>query len=320
MAEYTLKLRRYSPESGEDAYWQEYKVDLDGKRSVLDGILQARDRVDGSIGIRCSCRAAICGSCGVRINGKSALACNTRIGDAAERARDGAITVEPMGNMPVIKDLITDMKIFWDKVRQVEPYLQPSGPEPKGEYIASDESMTHLVGVMNCIMCGACVSDCTALEVDKNFIAPAALAKAYRFVADPRDGVTKKRLGQLNEYGGVWDCTRCYYCVQVCPKGVAPMDRIMKMRDLAMEAGYNNTPGSRHTKSFAKSVKKGGLLNETMLAIESTGWLNIPGQLAQAPIGIKSFLKGKLPNPLGHSIKARKQIKRVFEKVEGEGK
>src|SRR3712207_5519165 len=101
MPDYQLKLRRYDPESGEAAYWQDYGVELDEERSVLDGILKVKDDEDNSIAIRCSCRAAICGSCGVKINGQSKLACNTRISDAARDARDGAIVVEPMGNMPV---------------------------------------------------------------------------------------------------------------------------------------------------------------------------------------------------------------------------
>src|SRR3954447_1252365 len=109
MSEFNLRIRRYSPESGEAAHWQDFTVNLDGKRSVLDGILQAKDRVDGSIGIRCSCRAAICGSCGVRINGKPGLACHMHLHKAAEdAAHGGPFTVEPMGNMPVVKDLIVD--------------------------------------------------------------------------------------------------------------------------------------------------------------------------------------------------------------------
>ncbi|MGI8750423.1 MAG: 2Fe-2S iron-sulfur cluster-binding protein, partial [Thermoleophilaceae bacterium] len=111
MAElYTLKLRRYDPESGQAAYWSEYDVEQDPERSVLQGILDARDQEDGSIAIRCSCRAAICGSCAVRINGRSALACNTQLGHAQAKAGKGnPIVVEPMGNMPVLKDLIVDM-------------------------------------------------------------------------------------------------------------------------------------------------------------------------------------------------------------------
>src|SRR6195952_2011050 len=111
MPEYTLKLRRFDPESGNAPYWENFEVDLAPERAVLDGILQARNDQDGSIGIRCSCQAAICGSCGVRINGKSSLACNTKLGSAAELSKqeDGSIVVEPFGNMPVLKDLIVDM-------------------------------------------------------------------------------------------------------------------------------------------------------------------------------------------------------------------
>ena len=104
----------------------------------------------------------------------------------SRRAR--RLHVEPMNNMPVIKDLVTDMAGFWEKIRQVQPWLQPTGPAPEGEYLAAPEAMNHLTGVMHCIMCGACVSDCAALEVNPDFVGPAALAKAYRFVADPRDG------------------------------------------------------------------------------------------------------------------------------------
>jgi len=125
MADYTLKIRRFNPEGGQAAYWEDFGVELDPERSVLDGILQAKDREDASIGIRCSCRAAICGSCGVKINGRSRLACNTRIGDAAAEVASkngGAVVVEPMGNMPVLKDLIVDMDaVHWKKVQRVVP-------------------------------------------------------------------------------------------------------------------------------------------------------------------------------------------------------
>src|SRR5215470_10840779 len=115
MAEYTLKVRRFQPESGEGPYWEEFDVELDPSLSVLDGLLQAKDRDDGSLSVRCSCRAAICGSCGMKVNGQSGLGCKTQIGEAQELASkkasisgDGAnapIVIEPMGNMPVIKDL-----------------------------------------------------------------------------------------------------------------------------------------------------------------------------------------------------------------------
>src|SRR3954464_12954051 len=125
MPEYTLKLYRYNPESGEPAHWEDYDVDLPEHMSVLDGVLQARAEQDGSIGIRCSCQAAICGSCGVRINGKSSLACNTKLRLAEEPSLegDGPIGVEPFGNMPVLKDLIVDMDaVHWKKVQRIVPW------------------------------------------------------------------------------------------------------------------------------------------------------------------------------------------------------
>jgi succinate dehydrogenase / fumarate reductase iron-sulfur subunit len=159
MPAYDLKIRRYDPESGEAAYWQGFQVELDDERSVLDGILKVRDDEDGSVGIRCSCRAAICGSCGVKINGKSALACNTRISDAAADARDGEIVVEPMGNMPVLKDLIVDMDaVHWKKVQRVVPWLLPEGAPPEREYIVDAESMIDVTQTNACNHCGACVS------------------------------------------------------------------------------------------------------------------------------------------------------------------
>src|ERR671933_2753702 len=158
---YTLRVRRFDPESGQAPYWQDFDVNLEPERSVLDGILQIRGDQDGSLAIRCSCRAAICGSCGVRINGRSALACNTRVSDAAAAARNGAITVEPMGNMPVIKDLVVDMDaVHWKKVHRVVPWLLPEGPPPEREYVVDPESMIDITQSMACIHCGACVSAC----------------------------------------------------------------------------------------------------------------------------------------------------------------
>src|SRR5436309_11812470 len=195
MADFTLNVRRYDPESGKPAYWQDFTVDLEPERSVLDAILRAKYDQDGSLSIRCSCQAAICGSCGVRINGKSRLACNTKLGEAADTARDRAIVVEPMGNMPVIKDLIVDMDaVHWKKVQRVVPWLLPEGAPPEREYIVPAESMMDVTQAMACIHCGVCVSACLSMELSPEFIGPAALAKAYRFVGDPRDAHAEDRL------------------------------------------------------------------------------------------------------------------------------
>jgi succinate dehydrogenase iron-sulfur subunit len=343
MAAYTLKVRRYQPEATEDekrgAYWESFDVELDPTLSVLDGLLQTRDDHDGTLAVRCSCRAAICGSCGVKINGQSTLACKTQIGEAAaeaarlsgssgERGRNaqdipssstqrsggtgreaedpsgvigrkaedpsGVIVVEPMGNMPVIKDLVTDMEsTHWEKFRRVTPWLLPAGPPPEREYIVPAESMVDVTQSVACIQCGACVSSCLSMEADPEFIGPAALAKAYRFVGDPRDGQTTERLFDLaNDPHGMYDCTHCFSCIDACPKGVAPMNQIMRLRRLAGDEheirDVNN--GHNHEMAFVKNIEKKGTLDESLLLQESYA-PGIKGKLMPRVAAIKGLLQ-----------------------------
>jgi succinate dehydrogenase iron-sulfur subunit len=319
MPEYTLKVRRYQPETGQGPYWQEFQVDLDPDLSVLDGLLQVRDRQDGSLVVRCSCRAAICGSCGMKINGQSTLGCKTQIAEAHERANrpnqpagDGAaaggaadegarpVLVEPMANMPVVKDLVTDMEsTHWTKIRRVTPWLLPEGPPPEREYVVPPESMIDVTQSMACIQCGACVSSCLSMEADPEFIGPAALAKAYRFVGDPRDAQTRERLYDLaQDPHGIYDCTHCFSCIDACPKDVAPMDQIMRLRRLASHDheidDINN--GRRHESAFTKIIERKGTLDESLLLQESYAQ-GIKGKLIPTSGAIKG-LAGSLPTAI----------------------
>ena len=310
----TIEVKRFNPEDPQPSvYNQEYSLDVPEHFTVLDGLIKIREEVDESLALRCSCRAAICGSCAMRVNGHAALACKTKLSSVVDK--NGSVQVEPAGNLPVVKDLVVDMNPFWDRVKSVEPWLQPEGPVPVAEYLVPNEHMQHLNSVMGCIMCGACVSDCTVLEVDKNFLGPAALAKAYRFVGDPRDGNDKERLGRYNEYGGIWDCTRCYECVQVCPKGVAPMELIMVLRERAMDAGFQNTIGARHTKAFEKLVSHSGWLDELRLVPMTLGFFNLPKLLGMLPVAIRAGYKRKVPPLFHHSIPGVENVRRIYRKV-----
>jgi succinate dehydrogenase iron-sulfur subunit len=360
MAEYTLKVRRFQPESGEGPFWEEFDVDLDPSLSVLDGILQAKDREDGSLAVRCSCRAAICGSCGVKINGSSTLACKTQLGEAHEAAnrRNGGdsapprgadeeyepapgganpIVVEPMGNMPVIKDLVVDMEsTHWEKIRRVTPWLLPHGDPPEREYVVDPESMIDVTQSMACIQCGACVSSCLSMEADPEFIGPAALAKAYRFVGDPRDAETKERLHDLaHDPHGIYDCTHCFNCIDACPKGVAPMDQIMRLRRRASEEGIDDpNNGHSHMAAFVKIIEKKGTNDEALLLQESyapgvKGKLKptkgaIRGLLGSIPTGLRALRTGKVRS-LGQMIPgvhpklpdgAQDEVRAIFEHAE----
>src|SRR5918994_4567363 len=319
MAEFTLKVRRFKPEDRQGPYWQEFEVELEPTLSVLDGLLQAKDRDDGSLAVRCSCRAAICGSCGVKINGESTLACKTQVGEAhafanrmngtgADRDAPGRgaeeasrpILFEPMGNMPVLKDLVTDMEsTHWEKIRRVTPWLLDDGDPPERERIVEPESMVDITQTIACIQCGACVSSCLSMEVDPDFIGPAALAKAYRFVGDPRDVQSRERLYDLaQDPHGIYDCTNCFSCIDACPKGVAPMDQIMRLRRRATHDyeidDVNN--GRRHEAAFTKIIEKKGTLDEALLLQESYAQ-GITGKLKPSLAAITGLV-GSIPTAI----------------------
>jgi succinate dehydrogenase / fumarate reductase iron-sulfur subunit len=334
--EFTLRLRRYDPESNEAPYWDEHTISLQPHRSVLEAILQARARFDGSIGIRCSCKAAICGSCGVRINGQPGLACHTHLDAALRTSADGVIEVEPMGNMPVIKDLIVDMDaVHWKKIQRVTPWLINKEPIPEREYIVPRESMVDVTQSMACIQCGACVSDCLSMEVDPLFVGPAALAKAYRFVGDPRDAQQYERLKDLAEDPhGIYDCTHCFKCIEACPKGVAPMSQIMRLRRRAGDdhgiVDRNN--GKRHESAFVTLVRQGGLLHEAELLPRSYGGDSWFGKFApkagaelvdSLPVITRALLRRKV-TPKGalspHKLPkdALQEVRGIFDRVEAQ--
>src|SRR4051812_24631684 len=380
MAEYTIKVRRFQPESGEGPYWEQFSVDLDPSLSVLDGLLQAKDREDGSLAVRCSCRAAICGSCGMKINGQSGLGCKTQIGEAQEQANKmkgatgvtaaeasspiGAqapeaqdavratgqveagpgttavttesvapIIIEPMGNMPVIKDLITDMEsTHWAKIRRVTPWLLPHGEPPEREYVVEPEAMIDITQSMACIQCGVCVSACLSLEVDPDFVGPAASAKAYRFVGDPRDAHTEDRLLDLaQDPHGIYDCTHCFACVEVCPKDVAPMNQIMRLRRRATGdydiKDINN--GYGHEKAFTGLIETYGTLHEAQLLPRSFGDGSlIKSQLSPhgiknlipaTPSAIRGVASGKVSIGKAlrhHKLPDQNEIKRIYKEIE----
>jgi succinate dehydrogenase / fumarate reductase, iron-sulfur subunit len=347
MPEYTLRIRRFDPQSGEAAHWDEHTVDMRERNSVLDAILQIKGETDGSIGVRCSCQQGICGSCGVRMNGKPGLACNTHLQEAAARGGgsstsvlDGntVIEVEPMGNMPVIRDLIVDMDaVHWKKFRRVTPWLINKEPVPEREYIVPHENMVDVTQPMACIQCGACVSDCLSMEIDPLFVGPAALAKAYRFVGDPRDAQQRERLKDLSEdEHGIYDCTHCFNCVDACPKDVAPMNQIMRLRRIAGtdQKIVDRNNGHRHEDAFVTLVRDYGLLHEAELLPRSYGgnsWFGkfhpAAGKELASSLSsiIKAVLRGKVSIKLailGHKIPrpALGSVKKLYKQIEGREK
>lgn len=302
-----LTVQRFNPEQEAKPYDRDYFIEAGREMTVLTALLKIKAEVDGTLTFRASCRAAICGSCLMQINGSQKLACKTSIYEELERR--GGLIVGPMANMPVIKDMVVRMDPFWEKVKAVDPFLMTSGGEVPTEALKDLHEKLH--NADGCIMCGACLSACTSYEVSPGFLGPAALAKGYRFQADPRDSAHKARLEALQKPDGIWDCVRCNFCVQVCPKDVRPMDQIVRLRRLSIGAGFSESVEARHITQFADVVEKEGRLNETLLPILMT-WGHWRKMLRIIPLGIKMFLHGKTPFPLKR-VPGRDEVRAIFK-------
>ena len=280
-----------------------FTLDVDRGDTILTCLNRIKWELDGTLAFRKNCRNTICGSCSMRINGRSALACKENVGGELDRIPgngEPTITIAPMGNMPPIKDLVVDMTSFWDNLEAVEPYVSSSARSiPEREFLQTPEEREKLDRAGNCILCGACYSECNAREVNPDFVGPHALAKAQRMVTDSRDGQTEKRLEQYNEgTSGVWGCTRCYYCNSVCPMEVAPMDRISQVKgEILARNDRSVSRPIRHRKVLVDLVKSGGWIDERQFGIQVVGnyFRDLQGLMSLAPLGLRMLVRGKFP-------------------------
>jgi succinate dehydrogenase iron-sulfur subunit len=311
-----LKIWRFDPETGERAL-REYEVDAPEWACLLDVLDLIKDKHDGTLAYRKSCRMMICGSCGMRMDGRAVLACKERMKPIADAGHVPVISA--MGNMPVLKDLVVDMAPFWGKIRAVKPWLDPGYDEvAEKERIVSQQQMNVINKEALCIMCGCCVSECNSMESDPEFLGPAALAKGFRFVGDARDKTDVERLNELNQEHGIWDCTRCYFCNERCPKGVDPRDAIAKLGAESVKQGIDHDMGAKHAKWFVRSAETTGWLRETELVPKTQGILEA---IKQTGFALKLARKGKVPSPFPpHVAKDVKEARQLRELVQEQGR
>jgi succinate dehydrogenase / fumarate reductase iron-sulfur subunit len=307
-----ITVQKFNPDVDPKPYKRDYFVEASRGMTLLSALLKIKAETDGTLTFRASCRAAICGSCLMQVNGSQKLACKVSLKDELEH--HGRVEVGPMANMPVIKDMVVKMTPFWEKIRTVIPYLMTKNGGAEAPTEALKDLHENLHNADGCIMCMACLSACTSFEVSGGFLGPAALAKAYRFQADPRDQEHLSRLEALQGPNGIWDCVRCVYCVQVCPKDVRPMEQIVRLRRLSIDAGFSESVEARHITEFTKVVGEEGRLNETRLPILMT-WGNIRKMLQIIPLGIKMFLHGKTPFPFKR-VPGRDEVRAIFKRWE----
>ena len=233
----TLRISRYNPKHDDSAKFMEFSVSYEKWTTVLEAILAVKQQFDHSVAVRYSCRQATCGSCGMMINGKPRLACFTKISELGS----SVVTVEPMSNFPIIRDLAVKFEQLFDTHQKIKPYLirDDSELEPgQKAFLQSPEEVEQYIQFANCIKCGLCNSACPTMATDSSFVGPQALAQAYRYVADSRDKGKSTRLKIIDDSHGIWRCHFAGSCSQVCPKGVDPAMGIQMLRGYML--GFNS--------------------------------------------------------------------------------
>jgi succinate dehydrogenase / fumarate reductase iron-sulfur subunit len=291
-----FKVFRFNGDTDVLPYYKEYKLEVSKEDVVLDVLNRIKWEFSGSLSYRRSCRHGICGSCAVKVNNKGVLACKERIYDLID-VFGKEMTIDPLSKERAVKDLIIDKKDFWDKYDEVQPYLEAEVEEyPTKENIVSQKEAGQLLDADYCIQCGACYYSCPSVEVNSDYLGPAALAKAYRFNSDVRDDAKLERLETVNEIGsGIWDCVKCFECAEVCPKEVNPIGKITKLHLQTFEEGVaDNNVATRHAVGFKHSIQKHGLLDEGGLVLYSEGPL---GMAKHIPAAIGMLKNGKIPMP-----------------------
>jgi succinate dehydrogenase / fumarate reductase iron-sulfur subunit len=251
------------------------------------------------------------------MDGRAVLACKERMKPIVDSGHVPVIA--PMGNMPVLKDLVVDMGPFWSKIRHMKPFLQTGYQEiPAKEFVVSQEQMNPIHKEALCIMCGCCVSECNSMESDPEFFGPAALAKGFRFVGDPRDRATVERLEAYNDEHGIWDCTRCYFCNERCPKGVDPRDAIAKLGAESIRVGIDRDMGARHARWFVHSAKTTGWLRETELVPKTQGLIRA---VKETKFAISLARRGKVPPPVPPHVALNvTEARALYDLVKAQGR
>jgi succinate dehydrogenase / fumarate reductase, iron-sulfur subunit len=215
MSTLTLRILRYNPETDEVPYYKEYAVEVEPTDRVLDVLNAVKWYQDGAVTYRRSCAHGICGSDAMRINGVNRLACKVLVRDVGDR-----VTVEPLMGFRVVKDLVVDMEPFFAQYRSVLPFFVNDSRPPERERIQSVEERERFDDTTKCILCAACTTSCPSFWANDEFVGPAAIVNAHRFIFDSRDEAAGERLERLNDREGVWRCRTIFNCTEACPREI----------------------------------------------------------------------------------------------------
>lgn len=221
----TLRIKRFNPETDEKAHFEEYAIEVEGSDRVLDALNQVKWYQDGSLTYRRSCAHGICGSDAMRINGRNRLACKILMRDLGKK-----ITIEPLIGFKIEKDLLVDMEGFFEAYKSVKPYLIADDAPSAGERRQSPEDRARFDDTTKCILCAACTTACPVTWTSKEFVGPAAIVNAHRFIFDSRDEGARERLNILDSGSGVWRCRTIFNCTDACPRDIKVTDAIEQVK------------------------------------------------------------------------------------------
>ena len=227
--ELSLKIKRFNPEVRADPWWDTFEIDVDPMDRLLDALHHVKWYQDGTLALRRSCAHGICGSDAMLINGRNALACKVLVKDVAPK-----VTVEPIRGLPVLKDLIVDMEPFFEGYRSILPHLVNDTEPPDRERLQSPEERERFDDTTKCILCAACTTSCPIFWGDGEYVGPAAIVNAHRFIFDSRDDAAEERLAILSEKTGVFRCRTTFNCTEACPRGIKVTKAIQEVKRAVM--------------------------------------------------------------------------------------
>ncbi len=307
-----LKIYRFNPEENKEPYYKIYTIPFYKGMTILDALFYIKENIDSSLSFRAYCRAAICGSCAILVNGHPKLACKTQVKEMLELFETDTLKLDPLPSYRVIKDLIVDYDKAITRFLQIKPYLIPDqNVVPLGENretIIYPEEHKKYDPYTDCILCGACFAMCPVKNLDENYAGPLQFARLARFIEDKRDALKEER-AKLAFTLDVWNCLRCERCTDVCPKSVPITHGIATLRSKTVNQ-FENYVAVKHAKAICEDIKNQGYLNENTLILRTKG---IKGVIEILPLAIKLLTKGKVMSFFSNKIEKLGEIKNLIK-------
>ncbi|MEO2069534.1 MAG: succinate dehydrogenase/fumarate reductase iron-sulfur subunit [Desulfurobacteriaceae bacterium] len=311
-----LKVFRFNPEVDKSPYYQDYEVPVEG--TLLDALLYIKERLDPTLSFRVFCRSEVCGSCSVRVNGKTKLACKTPMETLVKTWNRKPLKIDPLNHLNVIRDLVVDIDKPIEKMKTLIPWLVPDPhvvpQDPRHESIIYPEEMEKYKKQIDCMLCFSCYSTCEAVKDNEKYRGPFAFSRAYRFQVDRRDIETaKEKRIRYSISGGLWSCVQCQKCLYVCPKGVRPAEDIQNLRGQSIKKGFTDKPGAKKLKHYVDWIYATGQINRLYLPEEVYGNKEAKDKLTKTykSMGVEVW---EVPKPVKGLLKFRDIYLEVLSK------